>query len=203
MTVPMIALAVFLVVALPYALSRVSRVSTAVTEAADVQEMESTTHHATSPVNVRAGPGTEYGVRNTLSSGQEVSLGRADENGWAPILDPGGQTIGHVLARLLERGPAPGGTQPKPVPARSGWITGCEDGELALETVNLWSTPNKGRVVGSLSGTSRSDRCRGAPVRIIGEATDRVGNRQFRVQSPTNGANGWVTYWFVVLESGS
>ena len=166
----------------------------------DVEGQETTTYHATQRTNVRRGPGTEFDVRNTLSVGQEVPLGPIGPNGWAPIISPTGNPMGYVLARLLTAGAAPEGLRPQPAPPSYGWITGCENGELALETVNIWSTPNKGRVLGSLSGTSRSNLCRGARVEIIGTATDRVGNRQYHIRSTVNGLTGWVTYWFIVRE---
>ena len=160
-------------------------------------------YHAPQRVNVRTGPGTEYGIRNTLRVGQEVLLGVTDAAGWAPVVTPGGDPLGYVLARLMSRGPRPESLAPQSPPAqRFGWITGCENGSLEVPSVNVWRDRDRvgSRVVAQLPGTSSSNRCRGARVEIIDEGPGRMGQLRYRVRT-AQGVTGWVTHFFVILES--
>jgi hypothetical protein len=59
-------------------------------------------------------------------------------------------------------------------------ITGCENGELLMPTVNIWDKPGgsveRAKVIGKLSGDGREDRglkCQGSVVRAIDIVTIR------------------------------
>lgn len=67
---------------------------------------------ATAPVNVRSGPGTGYGVVDTLQRGQRVDVG-ACRGSWCPITYSGGS--GWVSANYLSTGGGSGGSsRPNP-----------------------------------------------------------------------------------------
>ena len=57
---------------------------------------------AGSRVNMRSGPGTDYGVLSTLSRGTEAEVLEVDTTGWARIRIIGSGQIGWMAERLLE-----------------------------------------------------------------------------------------------------
>jgi hypothetical protein len=82
-------------------------------------------------------------------------------------------------------------------------VTGCENGELVVPIVYLWSKPggaaNGARVVGQLSGDGRRDkglRCQGSVVGVV--QIMRMSGRTFiKVYSVVNSKVGWITDSFV------
>ena len=81
-------------------------------------------------------------------------------------------------------------------------ITGCENGELLLRVVNMWSQPTiamGGRIIGQLSGDGRPDgvgRCQGSVVaaleiRVVGDRT------HIKIETIVGGTIGWITDSFV------
>ena len=78
-------------------------------------------------------------------------------------------------------------------------ITGCENGQLMVPVVNMWSKPGGiaagARVVGKLSGDGRADQglqCQGAVVEILD-----IQGHFIQIQSVVNGNVGWVTKPFI------
>lgn len=61
---------------------------------------------ATAPVNVRSGPGTGYGVVDTLQRGQRVDVGTC-RGSWCPITYSGGSGWVSANYLALSGGPAP------------------------------------------------------------------------------------------------
>lgn len=55
-------------------------------------------------VNVRSGPGTNYGVLDTLTRGTEAEVLAVNADGWAEILIPSTGQIGWMAERLLTNG---------------------------------------------------------------------------------------------------
>lgn len=82
-------------------------------------------------------------------------------------------------------------------------ITGCENGQLMLPVINMWSKPggiaSGATVVGKLSGDGRADqglKCQGSVVKVI--EVKKTGGRVFlKVQSVVNSKTGWITDSFV------
>lgn len=75
------------------------------------------------------------------------------------------------------------------------FLTGCADGVLEVADINLWDSPQRSRVVGSLTGTS-VEECNGAVV-FVHETRPGRGPEQVRVTSIVNGLEGWVSDHFV------
>jgi hypothetical protein len=82
-------------------------------------------------------------------------------------------------------------------------VTGCENGELVVPIVNLWSKPGGVRagatVVGKVSGDGRADqglRCQGSVVIVREQQT--VSGRDFvKVETVVGDQVGWITDSFV------
>jgi len=82
-------------------------------------------------------------------------------------------------------------------------ITGCENGELALPVVRMWSKPGGivvgAKVVGKLSGDGRADqglKCQGAVVKLL--EIKKISGRTFlKIKSVVNSKIGWLTDSFV------
>jgi len=82
-------------------------------------------------------------------------------------------------------------------------ITGCENGELMVPEVNIWSVPGGltagATVVGRLSGDGRKDQglgCQGSVVRAI--ETKNVEGRIFiKIKTIVGSNTGWVTDSFI------
>lgn len=82
-------------------------------------------------------------------------------------------------------------------------VTGCENGELMVPVVNMWSKPggiaSGAKVIGKLSGDGRSDqglKCQGSVVKVV--EVKKIGGRTFlKVQSVVNSKTGWVTDSYV------
>jgi uncharacterized protein YraI len=56
---------------------------------------------AGSRVNMRAGPGTNFGVLDTLAQGTEAEVIEVDSNGWAQIRITSTDQVGWMAERLL------------------------------------------------------------------------------------------------------
>ena len=69
-------------------------------------------------------------------------------------------------------------------------VTGCENGELVLPILNLFAGPPPARVMGKLSGTSRTDRCHGAFVNVL---ATQPGGRWVQVETVVRGDVGWIS----------
>jgi uncharacterized protein YraI len=63
---------------------------------------------ATSGVNVRSGPGTSYGIVDTLTPGENVEVTECASNGWCHIQHPGPD--GWVSSNYLTAGTSGGGS---------------------------------------------------------------------------------------------
>lgn len=59
---------------------------------------------AGSRVNMRAGPGTNFGVLDTLAQGTEAEVIEVDSNGWAQIRITSTDQVGWMAERLLTDG---------------------------------------------------------------------------------------------------
>ncbi len=81
-------------------------------------------------------------------------------------------------------------------------VDGCENGELVIPVVHLWSQPTiamGGRPIATLSGQGRADgvgRCQGSivaalEIRVIGDRT------HVRIETIVGGTIGWITDSFV------
>lgn len=77
-------------------------------------------------------------------------------------------------------------------PRRLAYVTGCENGELMLEQVNVFSAPQGGRVVGRLGATSPQDRCAGAVVKLV-DSAQVSGRRMYRVEPLIGETRGWLS----------
>lgn len=82
-------------------------------------------------------------------------------------------------------------------------ITGCENGELLVPVVNLWSKPGGAitgaKIVGKLSGDGRKDqdlKCQGSVVRVLKFKKDS-GRTFLKVYSVVNSKVGWITDSFI------
>ena len=81
-------------------------------------------------------------------------------------------------------------------------VDGCENGELVIPVVHLWSQPTiamGGRPIATLSGQGRADgvgRCQGAVVAALDVRTI-AGRTHIKVESVVNGTIGWITDSFV------
>lgn len=79
-------------------------------------------------------------------------------------------------------------------------ITGCENGELLVPVVNMWSKPNNAAdIIGILSGDGREDKglkCQGAIVELL-EITKVNGRNFLKIKSVVNLKEGWITDSFV------
>ncbi len=81
-------------------------------------------------------------------------------------------------------------------------ITGCENGDLLLPLVNIWSQPPGSpgaRPIATLSGQGRPDgagRCQGAIVAAL-EVRTTGGRTHIKIESVVNGTIGWITDSFV------
>ncbi len=82
-------------------------------------------------------------------------------------------------------------------------VTGCENGELLVPVVNMWSKPGGfltgAKVVGKLSGDGREDqglKCQGAVVRTL-EIRKFKGRIFLKIKSVVNSKIGWITDSFV------
>ena len=82
-------------------------------------------------------------------------------------------------------------------------VTGCENGELVVPVINMWSKPGGigagARVVGKLSGDGRGDqksKCQGAIVELL-EITNVNGRVFLKVKPVVNSESGWITDSFV------
>jgi hypothetical protein len=71
-------------------------------------------------------------------------------------------------------------------------ITGCENGKVVVPVVNLWNSPSRTRVVGTLSGEGGPDGCQGAVVVIRA-----VRGNFYEVEAVAGRQAGWVTEPFV------
>lgn len=82
-------------------------------------------------------------------------------------------------------------------------ITGCENGELMVPVVNIWSKPGGlmegATVIGKLSGDGRKEqglRCQGAVVKAL--ETKSIGGRTYiRIKTVVGSTSGWITDSFV------
>lgn len=82
-------------------------------------------------------------------------------------------------------------------------ITGCENGELMVPVVRLWSKPGGlaegARPVGQLSGDGREDRglkCQGAVV-FIRDSRVVSGRQFYKVETVVGSQTGWLTDSFI------
>jgi hypothetical protein len=82
-------------------------------------------------------------------------------------------------------------------------ISGCENGELLVPIVFLWSKPGGAitgaNVVGKLSGDGRKDqglKCQGSVVKVL-EIKEVSGRTFLKVYSVVNSKVGWITDSFI------
>jgi len=82
-------------------------------------------------------------------------------------------------------------------------ITGCENGELVVPVVKMWSKPGGiiagARVVGKMSGDGRKDqglKCQGTVVRVL-EIKSIEGRTFLRIRTVVNSKTGWISDSFV------
>lgn len=104
---------------------------------------------------------------------------------------------------LLTRGlPSAAQAQIEPKAGDRFHIAGCENGELLVPVVNLWSQPTftpRARVIGQMSGGrigATVDRCLGSVVaaleiRVIDDRT------HIKIKTIVGGTTGWITDSFV------
>lgn len=94
---------------------------------------------ATSGVNVRSGPGTSYGVVDTLTPGEDVDVTECVSNGWCHIEHSGPN--GWVSSSYLTAGGSGGGSSPSKPDCGFGMIMGpsgpsfaikCGEGDLVI-----------------------------------------------------------------------
>ena len=116
--------------------------------------------------------------------------------------------VAPATADPVPAGPAVAPATADPVPAGPDvrprfHITGCEDGELMVRSVNLWSVPGGLAAGATVTGTMGGDgleeqglKCQGAVV-VEEERSTVDGRVNIRVTSVVNGATGWVTDSFV------
>lgn len=80
-------------------------------------------------------------------------------------------------------------------------LSGCNDaGEIEVPAIRVRAEPGgisaTNRLVGELSGTSRSDSCAGAIVTLV-ESVQREGRTFYQVASVVNEMEGWVSELFI------
>ena len=120
-------------------------------------------------LNVRTGPGTEYGVIRQLAQGNEVDVIEEYENGWAKINIVGQK--GYVNARYLEitdRGSS----------VQTATVVNCA-------ALNVRKTPN-----GAVSATIH----KGDTVQIIGSGKDSDGDTWTKIQCGKISGFVWPKY---------
>lgn len=102
-------------------------------------------------------------------------------------------TVSLAIALAVLAGASPAEAQTVGAPY---FITGCEHGEPIVPIVHLWNSPQRTRVVGRLSGSSRTDPCAGSPV-LVREVRPAGDRNLVRVETFIGGHSGWLTNLFI------